>query len=157
MLESLETFERQYSLNFTNKDLLRQAFIHNSYLNEHQGEQLLDSGSLEWLGDAVIELAVSEYLLSKYRDQRDKQDTSRQALVRNKRLAEAAKDLGLPRFLLLSKGEEETGGRSKAKILADTYEALVGALFLDKGYRRAFLFVRRSLLKTMAEVASSAR
>ncbi len=139
-------FEKKTSIIFTNKKLLEQAFIHRSYINENSGERLSHNERLEFLGDAVLELIVTDYLYNKYPD-RDEGDLTayRSALVNAVIIGEVASELGMNDYLLLSKGEAKDSGRARSYILANTYEAYVGAVYLDQGYDVAQKFIARTL------------
>lgn len=124
------------SLNLQIKDehLIQNAFVHRSYLNESR-EFAQSNERLEYLGDAVLELATSHYLFNTYPDFQEGMLTNlRAALVRTESLGDTATSLGFAKLLLMSKGEEATGGRSNRSILADTFEAFLGAIYLDQGY-----------------------
>lgn len=125
-------------------DLLRQALRHSSYANEHP-EEGESNERLEFLGDAVLSLAVSEYLYKNCPLPEGELTQIRSLVVSGPTLAEKAKALGLAPYLLLGRGEEESGGRERSSILSDTLEALVGAVFLHKGYRAAARFVLHHL------------
>jgi ribonuclease-3 len=135
-------------LEFKNRDLLIEAFCHRSYLNEHPDFHLPHNERLEFLGDAVLELIVTEYLYKKYPEKNEGELTNwRAALVNAKILGELAKDLGFNDFLLLSKGEEKETGKARLYILANTFEALIGAIYLDQGYEVAKNFVEKNLIE----------
>lgn len=142
-------------LNFQNPALLRQAFVHRSYLNEHKESGLLHNERLEFLGDAVLELAITELLYRAYPDKTEGDLTSfRAALVNWNVIGEVAEALGLNDHLYLSRGEAKDIGRARQVILANTYEALVGALYLDQGWEVARDFITRTLasrIKPMVE------
>ncbi len=139
-------FERIIGLHFRNKKLLVQAFTHRSYINEHKRMKLEHNERLEFLGDAVLELITTEYLYEKYPDRSEGDLTSyRSALVNANTLAEISSKLGMEKFLLLSKGESKDTGRARQYILANTFEALVGAIFLDQGYTVARHFITETL------------
>lgn len=128
-------FEKKAGFSFRNKKLLEQAFTHRSYLNEHKNSSLEHNERLEFLGDAVLELIITEHLYKTYPKYNEGEMTSlRAALVNADTLSEVASGLGMNDFLLLSKGEAKDNGRARRYILANTIEALVGALFLDQGY-----------------------
>jgi ribonuclease-3 len=149
-MKDFEKLERKLNITFNNKDLLVQAFCHRSFLNENPDFNLDHNERLEFLGDAVIELVVTEHLYKKFPDKKEGILTSwRSALVNTKMLSEIAKELGFDNFLLLSKGEAKNIKMQKKAfqdILADTFEAFIGALYLDRGYRAAGKFLNRSLL-----------
>ena len=136
------------SLNITVKDdhLVQNAFVHRSYLNE--GKDFESSNErLEYLGDAVLELATSHFLYQTYPDFQEGMLTNvRAALVRTESLADVAESLGFAKLLLMSKGEEATGGRANRSILADTFEAFLGALYLDQGYATCVTLLEKHLL-----------
>jgi ribonuclease-3 len=135
-------------LEFKNRDLLIEAFCHRSYLNEHPDFYLPHNERLEFLGDAVLELIVTEYLYKKYPEKNEGELTNwRAALVNAKILGEVARELGFNDFLLLSKGEEKETGKARLYILANTFEALIGAIYLDQGYEVAKNFVEKNLIE----------
>ncbi|MCX6717652.1 MAG: ribonuclease III [Candidatus Taylorbacteria bacterium] len=137
-------FEKAIGIEFKNKELLKQAFTHRSYLNEHRNTELVHNERLEFLGDAVLELIVTEYLYGKFLDQTEGDLTSyRSALVKAETLSEEALKIGMNDYLLLSKGEAKDTGRARQIILANTIEALIGAIFLDQGYEGAKYFISK--------------
>lgn len=139
-------FERIIGLHFKNKKLLHQAFTHRSYINEHKRLKLDHNERLEFLGDAVLELITTEYLYDKYPKSSEGELTSyRSALVNANTLSDVSKKLGMDKFLLLSKGEAKDTGRARQYILANTFEALVGAIFIDQGYGVARHFIAENL------------
>ncbi|MBI2031010.1 MAG: ribonuclease III [Candidatus Levybacteria bacterium] len=131
---------------FKNKKLYEQSFTHRSYLNETK-EKLDSNERLEFLGDSILSFVVSEHLYSNYPDFDEGTLTNvRALLVNTKTLAQVAKELEFGKFLKLSKGEEEAKGRENVSLLADCFEAFVGALFLDQGIRETKKFIDRVLL-----------
>ena len=146
-------FEESLNLNFKNKDLLREAFTHRSYINESNRSDLSHNERLEFLGDAVLELVVTDYLFKKYPDRTEGDLTSyRSALVNAVTLGEVARTLGMNEYLLLSKGEAKDTGKARQIILANTFEALVGALYLDQKYDGAEAFIAERLLPLTPEI-----
>lgn len=140
---------------FKNKNLLKQAFIHRSYLNENKGENLESNERLEFLGDAVLELIVSLYFFEKYPSYPEGDLTTiRSKLVQTKTLSLVAKKLDFGKNLKLSKGERVSGGSKNESILADTFEAVVGAIYKDGGFDSAFQFVKKNLLEPAEKVFS---
>lgn len=149
----ISKLESRISVEFKNKDLLEQALVHRSYLNENPRFRLGHNERLEFLGDAVLELAVTEALYRAFPEKPEGELTSlRAALVNSKMLAEIAEGLDLNGFLLLSRGEAKDTGRARQFILANAFEALVGALYLDQGYKNTRDFVERTLMPRLSEV-----
>ncbi|MBD3366417.1 ribonuclease III [candidate division WWE3 bacterium] len=128
------------------ENLFTKAFTHRSYLNEHPTYEFPSNERLEFLGDAVLQLISSEYLFGKYENPEGDLTNFRAALVCTKSLAQEARRLGYGDFLLLSKGEEATGGRNRQYILANTFEAVLGAIYLQEGLETCQEFVTRELL-----------
>jgi len=154
-LKDLEEFEKSIGVKFKNKELLLEAFTHRSYLNENADWNGRQNERLEFLGDAVLELIVTEHLFSNFKDKAEGELTSyRAALVNANMLSEVAQDLGLNDHLLLSRGEAKDLGRARQYILANTFEALVGAIYLDAGYDAADKFIRKNILSKVSDVIS---
>lgn len=152
-MHNLSKLEEKLSLNFKNKDLLLQALTHRSYLNEQSSFKVGHNERLEFLGDAVLELVVTEELYLKFPEQPEGELTSfRAALVNAKMLSDVSVELELNEFLLLSRGEAKDMGRARQYILANAFEALVGAIYLDQGYDSAKIFINRVLLPRLDEV-----
>ncbi len=146
-------FEKKTGIFFKDKDLLKQAFIHRSYINENPKIQLSHNERLEFLGDAVLELIVTDFLYKKYPEFTEGELTAiRSALVNAVIIAEIASKIGMNDYLLLSKGEAKDNGKARAYILANTYEAYIGAVYLDAGYKMADKFVRKFLLPNTEEI-----
>lgn len=138
----LKQLQQQLQIRFRSLALLKQAFTHASYVNEHRFHQHQDNERLEFLGDAVLELTVSEYLYNLLPDRPEGELTKlRAAIVCEPSLVKFAEKLGFGRYVLLGKGEELTGGRFRPALLADVFESFVGALYLDQGLEpvRGFL------------------
>jgi len=132
---------------FQNQKLLTTALTHRSYLNEHRGENLVSNERLEFLGDAVLELALSLFLFEKYPSFPEGRLTFlRTKLVQTKTLAMAAEKLKLGDQLRLSKGEKESGGQNNPSLLADTFEAVIGAVYCDSNFDQAYKFIQTNLL-----------
>ena len=152
-MKDFSLLEKKLNLKFRNKDLLIQAFCHRSYLNENPDFYLEHNERLEFLGDAVLELIVTEYLYQKYPKKSEGELTNwRAALVNAKALGDLAKDLDFNDFLLLSRGEAKELGKARQYILANTFEALVGAIYLDQGYEAAKETVEKTLIKKLPEI-----
>lgn len=145
--------EENLGIFFQNKEILITAFCHRSFLHEFKNISISHNERLEFLGDAVLELIVSEYLFERFPQKTEGELTLlRSALVNCDSLSQTAKELNFDQYLLLSKGEEKTEGRNKARILANTFEAFVGALYLDKGYLECKNFLQKHLLKKLPEI-----
>ena len=144
-METLEKIEQQLNFSFKKKSLLEQAFIHRSYLNEAKGKGFSSNERLEFLGDAVLELLTSSFLYQNFPKKNEGTLTNlRSAIVCTKTLSEIARGLNLGQFLKLSKGEEKEGGRKNPSILADTFEALLGAIYLDQGLNQTKAFLEKN-------------
>jgi ribonuclease-3 len=145
-MPDISAFEERCGLAFKNSALLTEALTHRSYLNEHREYEGNHNERLEFLGDAVLELAATDYLFKKFPTKTEGELTSyRAALVNTVSLAETAQALGLSDFLLLSKGESKDTGRAREVILADAFEAVIGAVYLDAGYEAAEAFIAKNL------------
>ncbi|MFZ2204997.1 MAG: ribonuclease III [Minisyncoccia bacterium] len=148
-------FEEKTGIVFKDKSLLKQAFIHRSYINENPAAGLSHNERLEFLGDAVLELVVTDFLYKKYPTYTEGELTSlRSALVNAVIISEVASETNMNDFLLLSKGEAKDMGKARQYILANTFEAYVGALFLDQGYIPAEKFIAKVLLPHTEEIVS---
>ena len=146
-------FENLIGLIFKNKELLRRAFTHRSYLNENRAQESSHNERLEFLGDAVLELMVTEYLFEKYPDSTEGDLTAfRAALVNAITLSEAAQKINVNDFLLLSKGEAKDTGKARQYILANTMEAIIGAIYLDQGYDAAKYFIAKNLFHLIDKI-----
>ncbi len=148
-----EDFEKKMDLKFKDKSLLEQAFIHRSYINENKGSGLSHNERLEFLGDAVLELVVTDFLFKKYPETKEGVLTAyRSALVRTESISQAARDMGMNNLLLLSKGESKDEGKARDYILANTFEAFVGAVYLDAGYQAAHQIIANALFDNIEKV-----
>ncbi len=153
MEEKFGELEKEIGVEFENKNLIIQAFCHRSYLNENPDFNLGQNERLEFLGDAVLELIVTSYLYFNYPEKSEGELTTwRAALVNTKEIGDTADKLGLERFLLLSKGEKREKGRARMCILANTFEALIGAIYLDRGYEIAADFVEKNLISRLPRI-----
>ncbi|MBN1494830.1 ribonuclease III [Candidatus Peregrinibacteria bacterium] len=147
-----ENLEKLLGFAFKNKDLLDLAFVHKSFINEYRDKNESNE-RLEFLGDAVLELAVTEYLYKTYPHNPEGVLTNwRSALVQGKNLALIANELSLGNYLYLSRGEEKSGGRKKNYILANTLEALIGAIYLDHGYKTSHNFISKYILERLEQI-----
>ncbi len=140
---------------FDNIDLLVLAFTHRSYVNEHKKTAPEHNERLEFLGDAVLELVVTEYLYGNFSDPEGILTNWRSALVRTESIGAAAARNGFEPLLRLSRGEKHGTDRARAQILANSYEAVTGALYLDKGYEAAKAFITRTILSTFKDILAS--
>lgn len=151
-----EKLQTQLGIQIKDEEVYSRAFIHRSYVNENPSIEN-DNERLEFLGDAVLELVVTEELFNKYPNKPEGELTAlRSALVRGKTLAKVSLELGLGEHLLLSKGEENSGGREKSYILANLCEAFIGALYLDQGYPEAERFIKENVLTHLDEIVENA-
>lgn len=147
-MNNLINLEQAINIKFSNQELLLNVFVHRSYLNEHKNYFLPSNEKLEFLGDSVLSLTTSIYLYKNYGHLKEGDYTDIKAsVVRTESLAEAAKNLNLGSYLLLSKGEERGRGREKTNILADVFEALIAAIFIDRGFDSAYKFICDHLFK----------
>ncbi len=145
-MPDFSTLATNLGLSFRNLGLLAEALTHRSYLNEHREYAGSHNERLEFLGDAVLELAVTDFLFKKFPAKPEGELTAyRAALVNTVSLAESSQALGVNDFLLLSKGESKDTGRARDVILADAFEAIIGAVYLVQGFAAAEAFVARNL------------
>ena len=152
-MKDFSLLEKKLNLKFKNKDFLIQAFAHRSYLNENPDFYLSHNERLEFLGDAVLELVVTEYLYQNYPEKPEGELTNwRAALVNAKMLSTLAQELDFNDFLLLSRGEEKEIGKARQYILANAFEAFIGSIYLDQGYKTCQEFIKKYLLKKLPEI-----
>lgn len=148
-----QSFEATLGVSFNDLSLLRQAFTHRSYLNEHRGEKGGHNERLEFLGDAVLELISTHFLYEKFPHKPEGELTAyRAALVNTVTLSEVAQQLGMNDYLLLSRGEAKDTGRARGVLLANAFEAVVGAIYLDVGYDAARAFISEHLFPKIDEI-----
>ncbi len=148
-------FEKKTGIIFKNKKLLEQAFVHRSYINENMSLGLQHNERLEFLGDAVLELVITDYLFNKYKEKDEGELTAyRSSLVNGVIIGEIAGALGMNDYLLLSKGESKDNGKARGYILANTFEAYVGAIYLDLGYEIARDFIAKNLFHKIDEIVT---
>lgn len=147
MEKNFKKLENTISIKFKDLDLLRSAMVHRSYLNEHKNFKLDHNERLEFLGDAVLELVVTEHLFNNYTEAEGILTNWRSSLVNGDHLAKRAEDINLYDYLYLSKGEaQDTNNKGRSYILANAYEALIGAIYLDQGYDIAKKFIADNLI-----------
>ncbi|MEH7456875.1 ribonuclease III [Bacillus pseudomycoides] len=154
--EAFKTFQQKIGITFIDEKLLIQAFTHSSYVNEHRKKPHEDNERLEFLGDAVLELTVSQYLFQKYPTMSEGELTKlRAAIVCEPSLVRFANELSFGNLVLLGKGEEMTGGRERPALLADVFEAFIGALYLDQGLDTVWGFLKEIVYPKINEGAFS--
>jgi ribonuclease-3 len=147
---NLKQLQEAIGIPFRKAELLKQAFTHASYVNEHRMENYKDNERLEFLGDAVLELTVSEYLYDMYPDRSEGELTKlRASIVCEPSLVGFAEELRFGEYVLLGKGEELTGGRQRPALLADVFESFVGALYLDQGLGAVKSFLRKHMFPNL--------
>ncbi|PIQ66858.1 MAG: ribonuclease III, partial [Candidatus Zambryskibacteria bacterium CG11_big_fil_rev_8_21_14_0_20_40_24] len=153
--QNMEQFEKKVNIFFADKNILKQAFVHRSYLNENKDFNIGHNERLEFLGDAVLELVITDYLYRKYPEKNEGEMTSlRSALVNSNTLYVVGVDLGINDYLLLSKGEKKDTGRARQYILANTMEAIIGAIYIDQGYEKVKDFIYRHITPLVEKIIS---
>lgn len=141
-LKDLSTVEQRIGLTFANKNLLTQALVHRSYLNENRSFPVGHNERLEFLGDAVLELVITEYLYTHFDNPEGELTNWRASLVNSNMLSTLTTELNIEEFLYLSKGEQKDNhGKARLKILANVFEAIVGAIYIEHGYEPAKKFI----------------
>ena len=151
-MPDFDALARHLGVKFKDPLLLKTAFTHRSYLNEHRGEQLEHNERLEFLGDAVLELVVTEYLFNTYDKPEGELTNLRSALVKGETLNEIGHELGVEDYLLLSKGEAKSKEHNRSYITANALEALIGALYVDQGYVAVRDFILHHIVKKLPEI-----
>lgn len=152
-MTDLSELEQHLGVSFRNRDLLTQALVHRSYLNENPEFHLAHNERLEYLGDAVLELVVTEHLYNNYPNPEGELTNWRAALVNARMLAELAQEMQLDNFLFLSKGERrDANSKARLSILANAVEAVIGALYLDQGYEACSGLIGRLLLPKLPHI-----
>ncbi|HBV33191.1 TPA: ribonuclease III [Patescibacteria group bacterium] len=155
-MKELSTLEDILGVKFLNPDLLKQALVHRSYLNENPGFALAHNERLEFLGDAVLELVVTEYLYLNYPNPEGELTNWRAALVNARTLADIAQNLNLGEYLYLSRGEaKDSSGKARQYILANALESLIGAIYLDLGMDAAKEFITKNILSRLSNVLTN--
>lgn len=151
-MDNLEELEEILGVRFNNKELLKTAITHRSYLNEHPEISQEHNERMEFLGDSVLEILISEYLYKNFQKPEGEMTNIRAALVNSNSLSEIAKNLRIEKFLLLSRGEANDSERAKFSLLANALEAIIGAIYLDQGIEAAGNFVRENVLKLLPNI-----
>ncbi|MAF59452.1 ribonuclease III [bacterium] len=155
-MSDYKDFEKKIGVVFKDESKLIQAFTHRSYLNEHRDLDIGHNERLEFLGDAVLELVVTDFLFNKYKDKPEGELTAfRSALVNTSSLSASANELGVNDYLMLSKGEAKDTGRARLYILANTFEAIIGAIYMDQGYDVAEKFISKIILHKTEEMVDN--
>ncbi|MBT7553326.1 ribonuclease III [bacterium] len=153
MNKNLKNLEEKLGVNFNNKDVLKQALVHRSYINEHKDFVLDHNERLEFLGDAVLELSVTDYLFHNFSEAEGVLTNWRSSLVNRERLAQASETLGLYDWLYMSRGEaQDNNKKARSYILANTFEAVIGAIYLDQGYQVADKFIQDNLIVNLKKI-----
>ncbi|EKD58587.1 MAG: hypothetical protein ACD_56C00093G0011 [uncultured bacterium] len=148
----VESLAKKIGVKFDNIELLRQAVTHRSYLNENRDYALDHNERLEFLGDAVLELIITEYLYNNFRNPEGELTSWRSALVNGEMLAHVAQEIGVEKFLLMSRGEAKDTGRARQYLLANALEAIIGATYLDQGYEVSKKFVLGNVATQLKEI-----
>ncbi|HLC89379.1 MAG TPA: ribonuclease III [Patescibacteria group bacterium] len=152
-MKDFSHLEKKIGVSFENKNLLKQAFVHRSYINENPGFELSHNERLEFLGDAVLELVVTENLYQNYPNPEGELTNWRASLVNSQMLAKLGEKIGLEDYLYLSRGEaKDNNSKARAYILANCFEALVGAIYLDQDYVATKKFINKYLLPELPEI-----
>ena len=155
-MRELDSLEGIIGTKFINQDLLRQALVHRSYLNEHTKFHLPHNERLEFLGDAVLELIVTDYLYHHFANPEGELTNWRASLVNATRCAEVAKEIDLEKYLYLSKGEaKDKSGKARNFILANAVEAIIGAIYLDRGYDQAAKFINTHMISKLEYIITN--
>lgn len=155
-MKQFSDFEKQIETTFDDKMLLKTAFTHRSYINENAGTGLQHNERLEFLGDAVLELVVTRELFDRFPERPEGELTAfRAALVNTMSLAEAAAEANMNDYLLLSKGEAKDNGKARQYILADAFEAVIGAIYMDQGYESAERFIETYLFYKIDDIVKN--
>ena len=152
-LQKVAPFQESVGLSFNDESLLVRAFTHRSFINEKEGRGLQHNERLEFLGDAVLEIIVTDFLFKKFPDEQEGVLTAyRAAMVNTDSLSKHARAIGIENYLLLSKGERMETNKGRDHILANTFEALVGAIYLDQGIEKAAKFAGEQLFPYITEI-----
>lgn len=155
-MNKYDELQRKLNIQFKNPKLLDNAFIHRSFLNEHRVDGIENNERLEFLGDAVLELVISTYLFKNYPNKSEGDLTNiRAAVVRTESLAEESRALGFGEYLQMSKGEEDSGGKDKDYLLANTFEAVLGAIYLDQGFEVCDRYLEKTLLHKVPTIVEN--
>lgn len=149
---NIDEFEQSIGIKFKDKNLLQQVFIHRSYLNEHKSLGIGHNERLEFLGDAVLELAVTQFLYEDYDRPEGELTNWRSALVKGESLSFEAKRIGMDALIKTSRGEAKNTGKARDLILANAFEALIGAIYLDQGFQAADRFIKENVYYKIEDI-----
>jgi ribonuclease-3 len=152
MQKDIEDLSNKIKIKFKNLDLLRTALTHRSYLNENRGYKLDHNERLEFLGDAVLELVVTDYLYTNFPNPEGELTNWRASLVNKDMLAKVSRSLEIEEYLLMSRGESKDTGRAREYLLANAMEAIIGAIYLDQGYDKSRDFILENIVVNLKEV-----
>ncbi|OOB76885.1 MAG: ribonuclease III [Epulopiscium sp. Nuni2H_MBin003] len=148
--DELTKFQNSIKYNFKSQFLINKALTHSSYANEHKDENVKDNERLEFLGDAILDLIVSEYLFKKYPEAHEGDLSKyRASIVCESGLAKAGRDLNIGDYILLGKGEKMSGGNDRSSIIADAFEAVTGAMFMDSSFEDVRIFLANTLIESV--------
>lgn len=148
----IDSLAKKIGIKFNNVELLQQAVTHRSYLNENRSYELNHNERLEFLGDAVLELIITEHLYNNYPNPEGELTSWRSALVNGEMLAKVSQEIGVEKYLLMSRGEAKDTGRARQYLLANAMEAIIGATYLDQGYETAKDFVLKNVAKELPKI-----
>ena len=152
-MPDIVSLEQTLGVTFQNKDTLRQALVHRSYLNEHQNFEIGHNERLEFLGDAVLELVVTEYLYQHYENPEGELTNWRAALVNADMLAIICERIGVEEYLMMSRGEtKDSNSKARRYILANAFEAIIGAIYLDAGWDASKVFITKNVLVELPRI-----
>ncbi|KKQ56794.1 MAG: Ribonuclease 3 [Parcubacteria group bacterium GW2011_GWA2_38_13] len=152
-MENIASLEKKLKVKFKNKEVLQQALVHRSYINENPGFHLGHNERLEFLGDAVLELVVTEFLYTTYPNPEGELTNWRASLVNSKILSSITRNMDIEEFLYLSRGEsKDRDSKARSYILANAFEAIVGAIYMDRGYKEAKIFIERHVLTELPNI-----
>ena len=152
MKSDLEKLSKKINVKFNDPELLQEAVTHRSYLNENRNYSLNHNERLEFLGDAVLELVVTENLFVNYDNPEGELTNWRAALVNGEMLSIIAREIGIEDFLLMSRGEQKDVGKARQYLLANAVEAIIGAIYLDQGYDVSKKFIEKYVLSKLPEI-----
>lgn len=152
-MTNINDFLKMIGVDFNDSKLIETVFIHRSYLNEHRSLNIEHNERLEFLGDAVLELCATEYLYKTFPDKAEGEMTNwRSAMVKGESLSTESKRLGINDLLKTSRGESKNTGKARDLLLANAFEALIGAIYLDRGYQVTYDFIEKNVLYKLPDI-----